>query len=82
MAGIAGPQASPKGLWHGFEGAAVQADVPLSLVQRWLGQADLATTAIYVDAVGIEERVLVALAASFTHCLREALQYSLARNKG
>ena len=59
-AGIAGAQASPKGLRHGFGVASVQADVRLSLVQRWLGQADLATTAIYVDAVGIEERALAA----------------------
>ena len=59
-AGIAGPQASPKGLRHDFGVAAVQADVPLNLVQRWLGHADLATIAIYVDAVGIEERALAA----------------------
>ena len=43
-----------------LRGAAIQADVPLSLVQRWLGHADLATTAIYVDAVGGEERALAA----------------------
>jgi integrase len=42
-------------LRHGFGVAAVQADV-----QRWLGHANLATTAIYVDAVGIEERALAA----------------------
>jgi site-specific recombinase XerD len=59
-AGISGAQASPKGLRHGFGVAAVQADVPLNLVQRWLGHVDLATTAIYVDAVGIEERELAA----------------------
>lgn len=59
-AGIAGPQASPKGLRHGFGVAAVQAGIPLNLVQRWLGHADLATTAIYVDAVGVEEQELAA----------------------
>jgi site-specific recombinase XerD len=59
-AGVSGAQASPKGLRHGFGVAAVQAVVPLNLVQRWLGHADLATTAIYVDAVGIEERDMVA----------------------
>lgn len=59
-AGITGPQASPKGLRHGFGVAAVQAKVPLNLVQRWLGHADLATTAIYVDAVGVEEKELAA----------------------
>ena len=36
-AGIADAQASPKGLRHGFEVAAVQADVPLNLVQRMAG---------------------------------------------
>ncbi len=58
--GISGPQASPKGLRHGFGVAAVQANIPLNLVQRWLGHADLATTAIYVDAVGVEEKELAA----------------------
>ena len=55
-AGVAGPQASPKGLRHGFAVAAIGAGVPLNLVQRWLGHADLATTAIYTHAVGDEER--------------------------
>ena len=30
--------------------------VPQNLVQRWLGHASATTTAIYLDAVGIEER--------------------------
>jgi len=55
-AGITGPQASPKGLRHGFAVAAIGAGVPLNLVQRWLGHADMATTAIYTHAVGDEER--------------------------
>jgi len=55
-AGITGPQASPKGLRHGFGVAAVQAGIPLNLVQRWLGHAQLSTTAIYADAVGAEEQ--------------------------
>lgn len=36
-AGVHGPQASPKGLRHGFGIAAVSSGVPLNLVQRWLG---------------------------------------------
>jgi len=36
-AGIDGPQASPKGLRHGFGVAAVQAGIPLNMVQKWLG---------------------------------------------
>ena len=55
-AGLDGPHASPKGLRHGFGVAAVSAGIPLNLVQKWLGHAQLTTTAIYADAVGEEER--------------------------
>jgi integrase/recombinase XerD len=55
-AGLEGPQASPKGLRHGLGVAAVGAGVPLNLVQKWLGHAQLTTTAIYADAVGAEEQ--------------------------
>jgi integrase/recombinase XerD len=50
-----GPHASPKGLRHGFGVAAVSAGIPLNLVQKWLGHAQLSTTAIYANAVGAEE---------------------------
>jgi site-specific recombinase XerD len=53
-----GPHASPKGLRHGFGVAAVSAGIPLTLVQKWLGHAQLTTTtttAIYANAVGAEE---------------------------
>jgi integrase/recombinase XerD len=53
---IGGPQASPKGLRHGFGVAAVSAGIPLNLVQKWLGHAQLTTTAIYADAGGAEEK--------------------------
>jgi integrase len=55
-AGVKGPQATPKGLRHGFGVAAIQAGTPLNLLQRWLGHAQLTTTAIYANAVGPEER--------------------------
>jgi integrase/recombinase XerD len=55
-AGLDGPQASPKGLRHGFGVAAVSTGIPLNLVQKWLGHAQLTTTAIYADAVGTEEK--------------------------
>jgi integrase len=55
-AGLAGAHASPKGLRHGFGVAAVSAGIPLNLVQKWLGHAQLTTTAIYADAVGAEEK--------------------------
>lgn len=54
--GVEGPQASPKGLRHGFGVSAIQAGVPLNMVQRWLGHADMKTTAIYTSAIGPEER--------------------------
>lgn len=55
-AGVYGPQATTKGLRHGFGVTATQAHVPLSLVQRWLGHARLSTTVIYTSAFGPEER--------------------------
>ena len=53
-----GPHASPKGLRHGFGVAAVSAGIPLNLVQKWLGHAQLTTTAIYANAVGAEEKTI------------------------
>lgn len=57
-AGIKGAYASPKGLRHAFGVNAVQSGVPLNLVQRWLGHADIKTTAIYTSALGDEERAI------------------------
>lgn len=59
-AGVAGPQATPRGLRHGFAVAAISAGAPLNLVQRWLGHSDIATTAIYANAIGAEERRIAA----------------------
>ena len=59
-AGVAGLHASPKGLRHGLGVNAVGQGVPLNLVQRWLGHAQLSTTAIYAEAVGEEERAIAA----------------------
>ncbi|MHA6298747.1 tyrosine-type recombinase/integrase [Devosia sp. CAU 1758] len=55
-----GLHATPKGLRHGFGIHAVRSGVPLNLTQRWLGHASIATTAIYADALGIEEREIAA----------------------
>ncbi len=60
-AGVRGPQASAKGLRHGFGVSAIQAGVPLNLVQKWLGHASIRTTAIYANAVGEEERQIASL---------------------
>lgn len=59
-AGISGGHATPKGLRHGFAVSAIQANIPLNIVQRWLGHADIKTTSIYANAVGPEERQLAA----------------------
>jgi integrase/recombinase XerD len=55
-AGLSGPHASPKGLRHGFGVAAVSAGIPLNLLQKWLGHAQLTTTAIYASATSTEEK--------------------------
>ena len=59
-AGIKGPQASPKGLRHGFGVNAVNKGVALNMVQKWLGHAAMTTTAIYANAVGEEEQSIAA----------------------
>ncbi len=53
---IKGPMAMPKGLRHAYGIRAASQNVPASLIQRWLGHADPETTAIYINAVGREER--------------------------
>jgi integrase/recombinase XerD len=53
---IAGPMACPKGLRHGFGMRAAARNIPVNLIQRWLGHASPLTTAIYLDAVDDEER--------------------------
>jgi len=57
---IRGNCATPKGLRHAFGIRAIQSGVPLNLVQRWLGHADMKTTAIYTSATGPEERAIAA----------------------
>lgn len=59
-AGIAGTHASPKGLRHALGVNAVGQGIPLNMVQRWMGHAQLSTTAIYAEAVGEEERTIAA----------------------
>ncbi|MEM6283011.1 MAG: site-specific integrase [Chloroflexota bacterium] len=59
--GVAVEQAATaKGLRHGYGVAAITQDVPLNMVQKWLGHASITTTAIYADAVGEEERQIAA----------------------
>lgn len=56
LADIAGPMACCKGLRHGFAMKAAGKNVPPNLIQRWMGHASSVTTAIYLDAVDMEER--------------------------
>jgi integrase len=56
QAGIKGAMACPKGLRHGFAIACISQNIPLPTVQKWLGHARLETTAIYLNAMGDEER--------------------------
>ena len=55
-----GPHACPKGLRHGFGVQAVSKGIALNMVQKWLGHAQLTTTAIYANAVGEEEQSIAA----------------------
>lgn len=57
MAQIVGPMATCKGLRHGFGIWAATQSVPPNLIQRWMGHASASTTAIYLNAVGNEERL-------------------------
>lgn len=56
---IAGIQATCKGLRHGFGVRGALGQIPLSIVQRWMGHADPSTTAIYLEVQGEEERTLI-----------------------
>lgn len=55
---ITGGMACPKGLRHGHAVACVAVNIPLTTIQKWLGHARVETTAIYLDALGEEEREL------------------------
>ena len=54
---VKGPE-MPKALRHAFGVGGTQTGVPLNIIQRWLGHADIQTTAIYTDVMGEEERLL------------------------
>ena len=55
-----GPQCSPKGLRHGFKINAAVNGVPFNMLQKWMGHAQLSTTAIYAAAIGKEEQHIAA----------------------
>jgi site-specific recombinase XerD len=47
-------------LRHSFGIHAIRKGISLNLVQRWLGHASMNTTAIYLQAIGNEEREMAA----------------------
>lgn len=60
QAGIHGIPACPRGLRHGFGVRAAMSNVPINVIQRWMGHAFPSTTAIYLAIQGTEERKLIA----------------------
>lgn len=56
IAELTGIYAVPKGLRHAFAINCIDKDIPLNMVQKWMGHASMETTAIYADALGREER--------------------------
>ncbi len=59
QAGISGVQATTKGLRHAFGVRGAMGQVPLNIIQSWMGHADLSTTAIYLAVRDEEERILI-----------------------
>lgn len=55
-----GPHQSPKGLRHGYGVNAMRTGIQLNMLQKWMGHADMKTTAIYANALGDEERQIAA----------------------
>jgi len=53
--GLTGTKACPKGLRHAFGVRAVLAQVPLNVLQHWMGHASMTTTAIYTSVIGKEQ---------------------------
>lgn len=54
--GIEGAQVSAKGLHYGFAVSAIENNVLLSLIKKWMGHSSISTTAIYLNVIGKEER--------------------------
>jgi integrase/recombinase XerD len=58
-AGLTGIHATCKGLRHAFGVRSALGKVPLPIIQAWMGHADSATTAIYLEVRDEEERELM-----------------------
>lgn len=55
-AGVQGVRGTPRGLRHAFGIHTLAAGMPLNIVQRMLGHSSIATTTIYTEATGPEDR--------------------------
>ncbi len=55
-----GAHRSPKGIRHSFGVHAAVSGIPLNMLCKWMGHADIKTTAIYANAVGKEEQDIAA----------------------
>ncbi|MBB6010808.1 integrase [Aquamicrobium lusatiense] len=55
-----GPQASPKGLRHGYGVNAISSGVPLNMLSKWMGHSAIEITSIYTNAVGSEQKQISA----------------------
>ena len=55
-AGISGSKACSKGIRHSYAVNCILHNVPLTLIQRWMGHASITTTAIYLNVLGEEAR--------------------------
>src|SRR5262245_31330725 len=49
-----GPHKCPKGLRHGYGVHAINRNIPLNMLSKWMGHASLEVTAIYANALGEE----------------------------
>lgn len=58
MASVPSFVSQPKAVRHAFGAAATVQNITLSMIQKWLGHADIRTTVIYTTVVGPEERAL------------------------
>ena len=54
------PQRCPKGLRHGFGINATVKGIPLHMLQKWMGHAQLSTTTIHAEAVGQKKQDIAA----------------------
>lgn len=54
------PHRTVKGLRHAYGINAIANGIPLNMLQKWMGHADMKTTAIYADAIGAEEQAIAA----------------------